>query len=215
MHSSEAVRTDFGALWGAEPSQSANHSDLCTCPSLPQILLLAGRKGAGKSTVANLLHQTLGYIRVPLGGFVRQELVRRQEDITTANTHRLMAELRDNAEGTVLVHFEKQLKRMMDLGELLCVDAVFDENDIAFFRRRALVSPVLMVSCSPQLAVERVRQRDRQDDQNEKSWRQHETKRQDLSCWITGRITNNATLMYLQQEAVRAVETLKTQRAEI
>lgn len=145
------------------------------------IMLLAGEKGSGKSTVAKILEEEHGFEVCRLGDYVRFSLSERGLAPTMANELQRMRELKENSERTVLAHLEAVIYACLDRRGKLAVDAVFDLYDLDFFRRRHLNWRLVFLMCNPQTRLQRIENRKRPSDADVEMRLQLEHDRHDFS----------------------------------
>jgi len=167
------------------------------------IILLAGEKGSGKSTVAKILADEYGFELCRLGDYVRSSVSESGLELTTINERQRMCELKANVEGTVLVHLEPAIYGWLDYPGKLCVDSLFDLNDLNFFRRRSLHWRLIFLTCNQQICFQRIKDRHRQGDANIEMWICLEHRRYDFRPLADYEISNDDGMDSLRQKVRR------------
>jgi dephospho-CoA kinase len=167
------------------------------------VLLLAGEKGSGKSTVARFLMEGHGFHVCALGEYVRRRAARGGPAAPAEEERACMRALRSNGEGTVLAHLAQDVDRALARGLQVCVDSVFDSCDVDFFARRRIGWRLVIVSASEANRRARIERRGRAGDRDVGIWLPLESARRDFSGIADEVIQNDGDLAELRAKVAR------------
>lgn len=215
------MRDGFGATVHDDPRlRGDSHVGRMRSPAAasavcrPQsIILLAGAKGAGKTTVANALASMFGCSLVRPGDYVRRAARHDSRAASTDEEREMMQLLRCNAEGTVLLHLEPTIMSLIERRKPICVDSIFDVADLAFFQNRRFDWRLFHVTSAPETALLRIRSRARTGDDDEACWRPKEAGRSNFERVAHIEIRNDGNKIKLMRSVAAAVEALETSKS--
>jgi len=126
------------------------------------VVAVAGMPGSGKSTVARVIAEKLGYPVIVMGDLVREEVARRGLAITAENVERVARELRE-LRGLGVVA-EMVVERAGSLkAEGVVVDGVRSLEEVRVLSRLGKVY-IVAVHSPPSLRFKRMKERGREGD---------------------------------------------------
>jgi dephospho-CoA kinase len=127
-----------------------------------EIILLAGHKGSGKTTVAEYLVDNYKARRHSLGEIIEQELTLRGQPITPAGKAALGNEMRATSPSGSLLHYCARSIGAEE--EISVIDSAFALCDVETFRTLYSGGRLWYVEASRNMRVQRIAKRGRPDD---------------------------------------------------
>lgn len=126
------------------------------------VIAVTGMPGSGKSTVARVIAEELGYPLIVMGDIVREEVLKRGLEVTPENVERVARELRE-ARGPGVIA-EIVVERALLLGNPgIVVDGVRSLEEVSILARLGRVY-VVAVHSPPNLRFKRMLARGREGD---------------------------------------------------
>jgi dephospho-CoA kinase len=126
------------------------------------IICITGMPGAGKSTVASLLHRD-GFAVVTMGDVIREEAKRKNLEMSDSNLGNLMLNLRKNMGPAAVAYLIlKKMQREANVTDGIVIDGIRNVAEVNVLKKMGQVK-LLAVHASADMRYKHIKERSRSD----------------------------------------------------